>query len=221
MNKSRLILPPESMQWGRSVEEELRASKLAQSNLKTSIQGLNTQLSSVMTTVGFLSDQIKINETTPPDISSHAISLASADDNLEEVKFAFDPAYDCQLPFTTSGTGKIAYQAGGYVGVISVGYASVQSVIGLEVYTGEERIEENRIWTYWGGGALLKGQGEWHHTVMAATGQYHLAELEPNTKYLMVTFRGTTMRYNVSAGGAQQAQSYWQGASINIIKIGK
>lgn len=219
MNKSRLILPPESMPWGRSVEEELRASKLAQSNLNTAIGGLNTQLSSVVSTVGFLSSQTLYANAPLDAYSVRTGGLTSSADDVWSF-IAYDPDQDCRVPFITSSTGKIAYQISGFLRAANENWAYVQVVLSAEIFKGSVSDPANLVYSGWGD-TLIHFGGQEGAMGVTVTGRVNTQQLEPNTEYLLETYRGWRFTYNSAKTGTQYGQAEWQSTAVSVTKIGK
>lgn len=213
-------LPPESAQWGRSVEERLKESSLIARNLGTLIHGVRANLSSLTGVVGFLSDQTRSVETTPSTVTSVMAELTSPDDN-QYIYYSFEPGRDAEVVFTTSGTGKIMYQAGGWLGADSYSYATAETTIGVRIYKGRDALPENSVLYAWNGGATIRLRNHNLSQTLAATGHLHSLTLEPRTEYVARTFRGWRFTYQTDVGGTQNATSFWQGASLSITKIGK
>lgn len=220
MNRSRLILPPESMPWGRSVDEQLRASELAQSNLNTTVQTMNTQLGSVTSTVGFLLDQQAFVTAATGDSSSYQKTLNSSADN--EFNYAtYDPNVDCRVLFTTSSTGQITYQVSGNVSALSENYVATVALIGIEIFEGAVADLSKSVFstTY---GLVVRSQSSYINNTVAAAGTIHGLALKPNTQYLLETWRGWFFNYEASVGGAQTAKATWSDrTSVLVTKVGK
>lgn len=216
----KMILPPESMSWGREVEKRLQIAERTSNNLNTAVVGLNNLLGPIITTVGFLEDQWAFSETTPPSVSSHSVTLNSSADDTGYAYFVFNPVHDALLNFTTSYTGRVGYQAGGFIGVKSTGYARAEATLGVRIYKGDIMSPEMVVFDGWNAGPAKRIQNNWISSIDAMSGQFHTVDLEPKTEYLMCTYRGFTFSYD-SVGGSQDAAAYWQGSSLFAVKIGK
>ena len=69
-NKVSLSLPPQSMQWGRSVEERLREIERVASNLNTSVASANASLSAVLKANREINNQVAFLATRTEFLAS-------------------------------------------------------------------------------------------------------------------------------------------------------
>lgn len=214
-------LPPESAQWGRSVEQRLKDSALVGRNLSTLVNGVRATLSSLMGTVGFLNDQTMIVETVPGSYSTRSQTMESSADDSWVIE-SFNSRWDALIEFQTSNSGKIMYQSGSYLQSFSQSYSRVETYCGVEIFNGAgDYSDSNRVLYAILGGGAMECKSSWLTIGGTYSGHQHLTQLAPNSPYTIRTRRISRIQYDTSVGGVQFGRSGWQGTSLVVTKIGK
>lgn len=198
----------------------MKSSDVARKNLNTLAAGLRSQLSSVLTTVGFLQSQVTMNESTPPDFTSYSKFLNSPSDDVD-TSIVRDPQWDTSVEFTTSATGQVFYQAGGYLYISTFNFAWAEAGFGVEIYRGATLAPEDLVFVSPMGGGTLQISDADLTTQLTVMGHPHLVTLDPNTLYTARTYRRFSLGYRDIVGGSQWAGVGWQGSSLTITKKGK
>lgn len=164
--------------------------------------------------VDFLFSQDVFAEATPGGLTSIDIDPATTDVPLTWLDY--DPAADATVTITTSSTGRVAVQAGGWLGLFSAGFCYAHAFIGVQVVdaTGFEARPPLD-----GDGNMSVEWSEYSYRGTAATGHRHEWQLAPNTRYDLRCRRG----YQVGAGDPADnpvAGMYFQGTALNVTLIG-
>lgn len=187
-------------------------------NILARMDALETQLRMVQAasagsaaSLTFLSGQTISAEATP---SLTSITIDPADSDIPATWLPFDPAADAAVSITTSPSGRVAVQAGGYLGLYSSSYPYVNAFIGVEVLTPagvqvrEPQEGDGNFALLWDGNGFQ---------VNSATGHRHEWLLTANTSYTLRCRRG----FSIGAGTAGAvARIDFQGTAIAVSKIG-
>lgn len=209
-NKVSMTLPPESAQWGRSVESRLSSIERINSNLVTSVNTANATLGALLKAsrelaqqqeqitaqVEFLNNQIvymeawnQRNWTSPSEGAYY--------------EFPFDPANDIFGSLTTSSTGKILVSLSSSCQIITEPAKTgwVQVVIN---FTQGSETSSLLAWA-----AQAPSGGEWSFNMSGPT----LAlELNPSTTY--------QVRSEVNVGGGTNTWIALDPLNLSITKVG-
>lgn len=212
-------LPPESQTWGRDIEARLRRLETAAKNVDTLAGGTNARLSSTMasvkglnSTVSFLSHQDYSAEAVPGTLTT--VDISPAETNIPDTWVEFDPDADAQLTVTTSESGTVAVQAGGYLAIYSQNYAVTSGFIGVEVLdTGGAQVRAPAN----GDGNLSRVWSANTQNTTAGSGHRHRWQLAPETTYTFRCRRG----YSIGAGSSGAFASIsFQGTALSVTLVG-
>lgn len=187
-------------------------------NLLARLDGLETQLrmisaasSGSQANLAFLLGSTISAEATPALTS---VTINPADSNVPTTWLSYDPAADAAVTITAPPTGRVAVQAGGYLGLYSSSYPYVNGFIGVEVLDqagAQVRAPQQGDGNY---ALLWSGNG---YTVNTATGHRHEWMLTGNSTYTLRCRRG----FSIGAGTAGAvARVDFQGTAIAVSKIG-
>lgn len=160
----------------------------------------------------FLAGQTASAEASPPAFTT--ITLDGSVD-VPDSWVPFDPAADAQVTITTSSTGRVAVQAGGYVIVESVTWPIVYGYVGVEVLAANG----TQVRAPQGGDGNTQVVQTYADTTVGSAGAGHRHEwlLAPNTSYTLRCRRG----YSVGAGNAgATAIIRFQGTALSVTKLG-
>lgn len=175
-------------------------------------EGLASVAKSLAPQVEFLLNQTVSAEAAPGSLTTMATNPAAA--NVADTWVAFDAAADAQVTITTSSTGRVAVQAGGYLWLYSKDFATARGFIGVEILNssgGVVRSPAN------GDGNLATVWGANNTQTQVSTGHRHEWPLTPNTQYTLRCRRG----YAVGAGSATSAATTaFQGTALSVSLIG-
>lgn len=196
------IVPARATWVARQIEELRRELR----------EGMASVARSFSPQVSFLLGQTVAAEVAPGAITTIVIDPATSDVPLTWLPF--DPAADAVVALTTSSTGRIAVQAGGFIGLYSANFSYAYGYIGVEILDGTGTQVRP---PYDGDGNLSTVWGERNFQVNANSGHRHEWTLSPDTSYTLRCRRG----YQVGAGNAgAEARVGFQGTALDVTKIG-
>lgn len=231
-NKVSMTLPPESAQWGRSVESRLSSIERINSNLVTSVNTANATLGALLKANRGVNQQVQFLLTQsvyaekwniPDEEGQGKVTTSPADTDIPNTWLPFHEDYDASVDVTTSSTGNLMVQLSGLIGSSSLGAARAQTFLGLEILQGSTVINSPdggdgpRIETRSGAAT-----SDIMNVDLALVGVPLLTQnymyLSPNTTYTLRARRG----YSVVAGLASNRTAYsrWTGTAISVTKLG-
>lgn len=167
---------------------------------------------SITRQVAFLLGQSVSAEAVPGAVTQ--VTTNPATSNVSDTWVAFDAAADASVTVTTSSTGRLAVQAGGYVWLSVTNGCSATGFIGVEILdAGSVQVRAPLN----GDGNLSSISGASNTALNVAAGHRHEWALTPNTTYTLRCRRG----YSVGAGSAGAvASTAFQGTGISVTKLG-
>jgi len=181
-------------------------------DLETLVRQVAAASSGSQGQLDFLAGQTVSAEASPGAATTITTNPAIAAVSTTWVEF--DPTADAAVTLTTSSTGRIAIQAGGFLWMSSYQFAAAYGYIGIEILDGagaQVRPPANgdgNFSSIWGSNNALSN---------ASSGHRHEWLLTPNTAYALRCRRG----YGVGAGLADAiATTAFQGTAISVTKLG-
>ena len=182
-------------------------------DLETQLRQVAAASAGNQSQVNFLANQTVSAEAAPgavTTITTNPATVAVADTWLP-----FSAAADATVTLTTSSTGRVAVQCGGYIYVASANYPIARGFIGIEILAANGvtvvRAPLN------GDGNLTAVWGANDSIVNANSGHRHEWLLTPSTQYTFRCRRG----YSVAAGSAGAvATTSFQGTALTVEKLG-
>ena len=194
-------VPPDSSWFSRQLDglrESLR-------------EGLASVAKSIAPQIEFLLTQTTSQEANPGSVTTITINPATT--AVPTTWLPFSAASDAVLIVRTTSTGKLSFQAAGYLQVVSIEYPSVQAFIGVEILKGGVTVRN----PYFGDGNSAVLQSKWGSMMAGGVGQAREVALTPDTEYTLRCRRG----YQTTAGTAGAiATINYQGTEINVTKLG-
>lgn len=212
-------LAPENQMWARDIEARLQKLEVSASNVKTLTDGTNARLSSTAATVNdldqtvtFLSNQFYTAEGSPGMLTTIEVNPVTGD--LPTTWLPYDPDADAAVTFTTSSSGNVLFQAGGYLRVYSLNYTYTTGFIGVEILDESMSVVQAPSQ---GDGNYTEVWGENNLLILANSGHYHQRSLSPHTTYTFRCRRGYSV--GMGAPGGVSAISF-QGTGLSVSLLG-
>ena len=169
-------------------------------------------IGAIQTQVAFLAGQTVSAEAAPGALTTRTTNPATVD--VADTWLAFDAAADASCSLTTSSTGRLAVQAGGYLWLAASNFCTARGYIGVEILDSLGVVVRNpgsgdgNYSTIWGAN---------NSNVFVGSGHRHEWLMTPNTLYTLRCRRG----YSVGAGSAGAvATTAFQGTAISVTKLG-
>jgi len=160
----------------------------------------------------FLAAQTVSAEASPGSLTT--VTTNPATSGVANTWVPFDSSADASCQLTTSSTGRIAVQAGGYLWLAASNFCTQYGYIGVEILdaNGNQLREPHN-----GDGNMSSLWGQNNSALNANSGHRHEWQLTPWTTYTLRCRRG----YAVGAGstGAIAIVSF-QGTALSITKLG-
>lgn len=181
--------------------------------LETRLQQVAAAAAGNASQVDFLAGQTVSAEAAPGAVTTITTNPATA--SIPDTWLPFNAAADASRTFTTSSTGRVAVQAGGYLYLGAVNFATQHGFIGIEILAADGVTQVRP--PHSGDGNWCSIWGASNAALNASSGHRHEWDLDPNTTYTMRCRRG----YAVQAGNAgATATVAFQGTAISVTKIG-
>jgi hypothetical protein len=198
-----------------SQQGQLTAAQAAlaaqQTALTTAQADLTTAQAAIAAQVAFLAGQTASAEAVPGSLTT--VTTNPATSNVNDTWVAYNSAADATVTITTSSTGKLIFQAGGYLSVYSLNFAYARGFIGVEILQAGSQVRapgngDGNFTSVWDANAQI---------INANAGHQHMVTLSPNTTYTLRCRRG----WSVGAGNAGAiATTVFQGTSLTVTKLG-
>jgi len=185
-------------------------------NLETRLAEISAAAASNDSQVDFLAGQTLSAEASPG--SSTTITTNPATSSVPQTWLPFNAAADASRTVTTSSTGKLEVQAGGFIFVQSINACTQYGFIGVEILSADGTVQVRAPGNGDGNFATIQGPPTVGVAITnTSSGQRHEWTLSPNTTYVLRCRRG----YRVDAGstGAIGVVSF-QGTALSVTKIG-
>lgn len=180
--------------------------------IETRLQQVSAAAAGSQGQIDFLASQTVSAEAAPGALTVLTTNPAAAD--VATTWVAFDAAADAAVTITTSSTGKIAAQAGGYLWLYAKDYATARGFIGVEILNAAGTVVRNPAN---GDGNMSTLYGANNTLTQVSTGHRHEWQMSPNTTYTLRCRRG----YAVTAGlSTSAAVTAFQGTALNVTKLG-
>ena len=179
--------------------------------LEDQLQRVQAASSGNQATVDYVLGQVVSAEAAPSGVT--ALEFPDATTDVPATWLPFDPTADASVTITTSSTGLVAVQAGGYLGLYSVGYRTAAGYIGVEILKGGVQVRPPLN----GDGNFATNWSVNGYITQANTGHRHQWLLDANTTYVLRCRRG----FGVGAGPSGAfARIDFQGTALVVSKIG-
>ncbi len=124
---------------------------------------------------------------------------------------AFDPSADASVTITTSSTGNVAFQAGGFMQVYVIAWATVLGYIGVEILDSNgEQIRPPGT----SDGNILSLWGDTIQYINSSSGMLHEVSLVPNTEYVFRCRRGYAFKAGIDVIASAEIQFNDTGISV-------